>query len=87
MTATYFNTPLPSQTIYMNPAPGGCATSGSTAITGSTLTETTNSSGEATFTNLTPDDSYTWFYIYSASGPTVSVCTEFWDSGITLSYP
>lgn len=96
VTATYNGSPYSaatappngSGTIYMNPATFSSTTGcqGSTVVGGSTVSEQTNASGVATFSNLTPVAYYTFFYVYSSSGPTVSVCTNSWTS-VTLSYP
>jgi|GEM_PF-1185974 hypothetical protein len=54
-------------------------------------TQTTNSSGQATFTNLTPGTSYCWYYTYQPNGagtsPNIYVvdCTNFWYNGVKLS--
>ncbi len=81
--------PNGSGTIYMNSATYSSATGcqGTTAISGSTVSESTNASGVTTFSNLTPEAYYIFFYVVPSPGPTVSECTDLWSFGVTLSYP
>lgn len=81
-----------SGTVYANAAPSGCPAS--TQVTGSTLSAATTPVtvngepyGQATFTSLTADTDYTFFFI--ANGNTYSsACGTSWTYGaVTIKYP
>lgn len=77
---TVTGTPLPSTTVTEYTSSNGVATGAPLA------TATTDPSGNAKFTNLTPTQPYCWQVTYSnpPAGFTSSTCTLYWQSGIHL---
>ncbi|MGH7736610.1 MAG: hypothetical protein ACREMP_01885 [Candidatus Tyrphobacter sp.] len=88
--ATYNGAPYVG-TIYANAAPGGCP--GSTAITGSTVSAAATAVGgqnysQATFSNLTADTDYVFFFVPQSGQAVSDQCGIQWSSGtIILTYP
>ncbi|HEY5257146.1 MAG TPA: hypothetical protein VIJ12_02070 [Candidatus Baltobacteraceae bacterium] len=76
VTASYNGTRLPNQTINeTTEVNGGPNTSATIA------TMVTNSTGQATFTGLTPGASYCWYFDYVVNSTTTtrqSACTNSW---------
>ncbi|MHB8178659.1 MAG: hypothetical protein ACYDA5_03790 [Vulcanimicrobiaceae bacterium] len=81
VTATYQGNPLPNQQISeYNSANGNL-------VLPAIAQQNTDSSGQTTFSNLTPGTIYCWRYVYQASPTqtvTPTVCTSAWYNGVKL---
>lgn len=83
---TVSNSPLPNQPVYLYPADSAGTAIASTApsVTATPIAEqTTNPSGDATFSNITPDTYYCFLTSYTAATPgalptTKSTCYNYW---------
>lgn len=77
---TVAGTPQPNVTVTEYLSSNGAATGSPLA------TATTNPSGDASFTGLTPTQPYCWQVTFPSppSGFTSSVCTLYWQNGIHL---